>query len=183
MKGSQTQKKWCSLLLVLVFLAGSLAGVQFVSAAAQNLLQPGSGAEIAHVTVDKQIFTDRTTMPFLKGYPECMEGVEYVYGSIDGSSATTLQDCYLYVLTPPDPQPNSQEAVLLKQGFQKIAVDSWKLSSGITQPVAVFGKYFKANQTVSYTKWGIILASAEPLRFTADSVPEENLAVLQPQQN
>lgn len=183
MKGSQTQKKWCSLLLVLVFLAGSLAGVQFVSAAAQTLLQPGSGAEIAHVTVDKQIFTDRTTMPFLKGYPECMEGVEYVYGSIDGSSATTLQDCYLYVLTPPDPQPNSQEAVLLKQGFQKIAVDSWKLSSGITQPVAVFGKYFKANQTVSYTKWGIILASAEPLRFTADSVPEENLAVLQPQQN
>lgn len=180
---SQIKKKWCSLLLAFVFVAGSFTGVRFIFAAAQNILQPGSGAEIAHVAVGKQIFTDRTSMPFLKGYPACMEGVEYVYGSIDGSSATTLQDCYLYVLTPPDPQPNSQETVLLKQGFQKIAVASWKISSGITQPVAVFGKYFKTNQTISNTKWGITLASTEPLQFTADSVPEENLAVLQPQKN
>lgn len=176
----KTKKFWLSGLLALVICTGTFAGLTLVQADTGNVLQAGSGASIGHVAVGTQIFTDRTTMPFNAGYPACMEGVEYVYGSIDGNSATALQNGYVYVLTPPAEQANSQENTLIANGFQKINIASWTLSSGISQPIVVYGKYIKTGQTISNTKWGVVLASLEPLMFTSDCGPAENLAQLQP---
>ena len=138
----------------------------FVSAEAEVTLEsfatvmPNQG-KAGTVNVGEQIFTDRTKHFFGKDTPDWLLGQSFLFGSlVEGNTVTVTEDGFVYVITPVSTTTNSQATVLLANGFTETAsIDSYKIATTISEPLTVLGKAVKAGDTVTFGKWGILLAN------------------------
>ncbi|MBQ9134406.1 MAG: exo-alpha-sialidase [Clostridia bacterium] len=138
----------------------------FVSAEAEVTLEsfatvmPNHG-KAGTVKVGEQIFTDRTKHFFGKDTPDWLLGQSFLCGSlVEGNTVTVTEDGFVYVITPVSTKTNSQATVLLANGFTETAsIDSYKIATTISEPLTVLGKAVKAGDTVTFGKWGILLAN------------------------
>lgn len=112
------------------------------------------------VKVGEQIFIDRTKHFFGKDTPDWLFGQSFLCGSlVEGNTVTVTEDGFVYVITPVSTKSNSQASALLAAGFAEItSIDSYKIATTISEPLTVLGKAVKAGDTVTFGKWGILLA-------------------------
>ena len=105
------------------------------------------------------IFSNRTYV-FGESMPSYIVGKPYVQTKIaDSVSATVVTDGFVYVLTQVDGASDSQEAALTADGFTKIdTIAAATLWSAHKYETAVMAKEVKVGDTVSFSKWGILIA-------------------------
>lgn len=105
------------------------------------------------------IFSNRT-YTFGESLPSYLVGKPYVQTKIaDSVSATVETDGYVYVITQVDGVTDSQEAALVADGFAKIdTIPAATLWSAHKYEAAVMAKEVKAGDSVSFSKWGLLVA-------------------------
>lgn len=131
--------------------------------AADLLQEPGAalevaeGDEIALFKVGEKIFTNRDYQ--IEHVPEALAGARFVRGSIDETHATVHKDGVVYVLTPrPERNDDSAELSLLRQGFERAAVEEFILFGGITaNACTVFQKQCTSGESIEIGKWGVLV--------------------------
>lgn len=130
-------------------------------------IEPGAG-----------IFEDR---PYVFNTPLCpmnlqtqvsqLLGKRFVYAGIEGAAVTVTEPGMLYALTPaPVRNPESQEAVLKSQGFEKVKLREFVLflmrpdrpgtqffPARLSEAVTVYQKAVESGERIEMGKWGVFV--------------------------
>lgn len=111
------------------------------------------------VEVGDKVFANRT-YTFGENIPSYLVGKTYLRTNLaDAVTATVMTDGYVYVITQVEGESDSQEATLKADGFARIDTIAAKtLWSAHKVESAVMAKEVKKGDTVSFSKWGILIA-------------------------
>ncbi|MBQ8836900.1 MAG: exo-alpha-sialidase [Clostridia bacterium] len=128
------------------------------------------------IEVGDKIFANRT-YTFGENLPSYLIGKTYLRTNLaDSVSATVMTDGYVYVLTQVDGVTDSKESALAADGFTKIdTIAAATLWSTHKYETAVMAKEVKAGDTVSFSKWGLLIAHEGKEEFKLN-----NLATVMP---
>ena len=175
-----------SALLLLSCLVGlspyAFAKDQTVTPTLQSLatVTPQSGSA-KKIQVGNLIFSDRTTHRFAASTPDWLVGQPYLMDSLEnGSTVTVTGGGRLYVITPVDGTVNSQVQALERQGYRILTtLDAHVLSTTVNEALVLLYKDVSAGETVSFTKWAILLAKLDPLYASPEDLALTPPSVLQ----
>lgn len=132
-------------------------GKPLVKEPAAQMKVVNDGDEIVTFETARKIFTNRAYC--LNPVPDFFKGRNFVFSSIDRTSAVCTRAGVVYVVTPAkDRNTDSIVDALLKAGFEKAAVPEFTLFGGSgADTVTTFQKYVKEGETVSFEKWGVLI--------------------------
>ncbi len=118
----------------------------------------GAG-DVGMVTERETVFVDRT-YTVASTADKGLQGKNFWKGYLNGGGvATVTADGWLYVLTPNSTYENSQASALEEQGFTEIAEFGSKMfSTELQEALTLFGKQVSVGDSVTFGKWGILLA-------------------------
>jgi len=130
--------------------------------------EPGPGATLAAGEGGFQPLEIGATLFSNRGYtlyslPDALAGMQFLFSSIDRTSATCLKPGRVYVLTPAkDRNPDSVDDELLAQGFEKTSMKEFFLFTmkGQTRfPNAcfVYQKQVQTGEKIRFGKWGVLV--------------------------
>ena len=115
------------------------------------------------IAAGEKIFTDSTTHLFADSTPDYLLGQSYLLCSVSvGGSFTVTGGGYLYIVTPVSGKSTSQADKLAADGFEMAAaIDAKRLSYTISEPLVLMEKEVSAGETVSFEKWGMVIAKTD----------------------
>ena len=115
------------------------------------------------ITVGDRIFPDSTTHYFADSMPEYLLGQSYLACGIDiGGTFEVTASGYLYIVTPVSGKSTSQADALAENGFAVVAsIDAKTISTTVSEPLVLMGKEVSVGETVSFGRWGIIIAETD----------------------
>lgn len=113
--------------------------------------------KIGSLETGQKIFTDRNYQ--FNEIPAALKGKNFVFSSIDETSAVCTQAGMVYVWTPwMDRNQDSVAETLKKAGFEKVALPEFVLfgHSG-ADAVTLFQKKANVGEKIQFPKWGILI--------------------------
>ncbi|MDO4575593.1 MAG: sialidase family protein [Planctomycetia bacterium] len=113
--------------------------------------------KIRSLETGQKIFTDRNYT--FNEIPAALKGKNFLFSSIDATSAVCTQAGMVYVWTPL-PNRNSDSVVkeLEKAGFEKVALPEFLLFGyGAADVVTLYQKKASVGEKISFGKWGILI--------------------------
>ena len=115
------------------------------------------------IAVGERIFTDTTKHVFAESMPEYLLGQSYLATSVDlGGTFTVTKGGYLYIVTSVSGKSTSQADNLIADGFAVVAsIDSKVMSTTITEPLVLLAKEVSAGETVTFGRWGMVIAETD----------------------
>ena len=115
------------------------------------------------ITAGEKIFLDSTKHVFAESTPDFLLGQSFLAGSVDlGGTFTVTESGYLYIVTPVSGKDTSQADTLLANGFEAVAsIDAKKVATTVSEPLVVMGKEVSVGETVSFGRWGIVIAETD----------------------
>jgi len=125
------------------------------------------------ITAGERVFSDRTNHVFAQDIPEYLSDRNYLAGSVDlGGSFKVTENGYVYVITPVDGNSTSQADALLADGFKTVKlIDAGVLCTTVSEQLAVMEKKVMAGDTVSFARWGIVVANtSEDYQYADGSI-------------
>ncbi len=135
-------------------------------------ITPGSAAsKLWPVGVEKPIPARAGSKLFydhpatIRELPPILQNLEFICGSKDkGLSVRPVTPGHVYIVTPVEGEPHSQEQALLGMGFVKLANSHFNLYEGQQEQIAVFHKINDRKfERITLSGWSVPFSSAEAL--------------------
>ncbi|MDO4583820.1 MAG: sialidase family protein [Planctomycetia bacterium] len=113
--------------------------------------------KISSLETGQKIFTNRDYT--FNEIPAALKGKNFLFSSIDETSAVCTQAGMVYVATPlPDRNSDSMAKTLEKVGFEKVALPEFLLFGySSADVVTLFQKKVNVGEKISFAKWGVLI--------------------------